>query len=219
MNHSEKKREEVNHFSLLEEIWHSVTHGIGFLLSIAALVLLVTFATLEGSLLHILSAVLYGISLIIMYGSSTLYHAVTQREIKQFFQKFDHAAIYFLIAGSYTPIMLITIGGVAGWTIFALEWLIAFIGIALKFIYPGRFEILSLIAYVVMGWLIVFVFESFKANIDPVGFWLMVAGGLAYTGGIVFYVKDRISYFHAVWHLFVLAGSILQFMAILLYVI
>jgi len=209
----------VNDFSLAEEVWHAVTHGVGFFLSIAALVLLVTFATLEGSLLHILSATLYGISLVIMYGSSTLYHAITQQKIKGLFQKFDHAAIYLLIAGTYTPVMLITVGGSAAWTIFGIEWGIALIGMALKFIYPGRFEMLSLIAYVVMGWMIAFVFDIFKANIDPIGFWLMVAGGIAYTSGIVFYVKDNINYFHAVWHLFVLAGSILQFMSILLYVI
>jgi len=209
----------VNDFSFVEEVWHAVTHGVGFLLSIAALVLLVTFATLDGSLLHILSAVLYGISLIIMYGSSTLYHAITHYKVKQLFQKFDHAAIYFLIAGTYTPILLITVGGTMGWTLFGIEWGIALVGIALKFIYPGRFEVLSLLAYVGMGWLIVFAFETFRTNIDPVGFWLIVAGGIAYTSGIIFYIKDRITHFHTIWHIFVMAGSILQFFAILLYVI
>jgi len=208
----------VNDFSLAEEVWHAVTHGVGFFLSIAALVLLVTFAALEGSLLHILSATLYGISLVVMYGSSTLYHAITEQKIKGLFQKFDHAAIYLLIAGTYTPVMLITVGGSEGWTIFGIEWGIALVGVALKFIYPGRFELFSLIAYLVMGWLIVFVFDTFRANIDPVGFWLIVAGGIAYTSGIVFYVKDKINYFHAIWHLFVLAGSLFQFFAILLYV-
>ena len=216
MSHDHKR---VNDFSFVEEVWHAVTHGVGFLLSIAALVLLVTFATLDGSLLHILSAVLYGISLIIMYGSSTLYHAITQQKVKALFQKFDHAAIYLLIAGTYTPVMLITVGDTAGWVIFAIEWSIASVGIALKFLYPGRFELLSLIAYVLMGWLIVFLFDSFKANIDPVGFWLMVSGGIAYTSGVIFYVKDNINYFHTIWHIFVMAGSILQFFAILLYVI
>ncbi len=209
----------VNHFSVAEEIWHAVTHGIGFLLSIAALVLLVVFATTSGSVLHITAAAIYGATLIIMYGSSTLYHAITHHSAKQFFQKCDHSAIYFLIAGTYTPVMLITVGGAWGWTLFGIEWGIAVIGIALKFIYPGRFETLSLIAYVLMGWLIVIVFDTFKANIDPVGFWLIVAGGIAYTSGIVFYVKDRISYFHTVWHFFVMAGSILQFFAVLLYIL
>ena len=211
--------EKVNHFTLAEEIWHAVTHGIGFIFSIAALALLVSFATLSGSALHITAAAIYGASLIVMYGSSTLYHALTHIKAKQLFQKFDHSAIYFLIAGTYTPILLITIGGTWGWTLFGIEWFIAIVGIALKFIYPGRFEVLSLVAYVVMGWLIVFIFDLFKTNIDPVGFWLIVSGGIAYTGGIIFYVKDKIPYFHAIWHLFVMLGSILQFFAILLYVV
>ena len=203
----------------MEEVWHAVTHGVGFVLSIAALTLLVTFATLSGSALHITVAAIYGSSLIVMYGSSTLYHAITHQKAKRLFQKFDHSAIYFLIAGTYTPIMLITVGGAWGWTLFGIEWGIATVGIALKFIYPGRFELLSLIAYVFMGWLIVIVFDSFKSNIDPVGFWFIVAGGVAYTSGILFYIKDRITHFHTIWHLFVMAGSILQFFAILLYVI
>ena len=211
--------EEVNHFTLAEEIWHAVTHGIGFIFSIAALALLVSFATLSGSALHITAAAIYGASLIVMYGSSTLYHALTHTKAKQLFQKFDHSAIYFLIAGTYTPILLLTIGGTWGWTLFGVEWGIAVVGIALKFIFPGRFEVLSLVAYVVMGWLIVFIFDLFRANIDPVGFWLIVAGGIAYTSGILFYIKDKIPYFHTVWHLFVMLGSILQFFAILLYVV
>ena len=211
--------EEVNHFTLAEEIWHAVTHGIGFALSIVALALLVSFATLSGSALHITAAAIYGASLIVMYGSSTLYHALTHTKAKQLFQKFDHSAIYFLIAGTYTPILLLTIGGTWGWTLFGIEWFIAIVGIALKFIYPGRFEVLSLVAYVVMGWLIVFIFDLFRANIDPVGFWLIVSGGIAYTSGIVFYIKDKILYFHAIWHIFVMTGSILQFFAILLYVV
>ncbi len=213
------ENEQVNHFSVAEEVWHAITHGVGFILSIAALALLVSFATFPGSALYITAAAIYGAALIVMYGSSTLYHAITHKKAKQLFQKFDHAAIYFLIAGTYTPILLITVGGAWGWTLFGIEWGIAVIGISLKFIYPGRFELLSLIAYVFMGWLIVFVFETFKTNIDPTGFWFIVAGGIAYTGGIVFYVKDRITHFHTVWHLFVMLGSILQFFAILLYVV
>ncbi len=209
----------VNHFSLTEEIWHAITHGVGFLLSIAALVLLIVFSLTSGLATHVVAASIYGASLVILFGSSTLYHAVTHQRAKQIFQRFDHAAIYFLIAGSYTPIMLITIGGAWGWTLFAIEWGIAVIGILLKFVYPGRFELLSLIAYVLMGWLIVMVFGDFKVGIAPVGFWLMVAGGLAYTSGIFFYIKDNIAYFHTIWHIFVMAGAILQFFAILLYVV
>jgi hemolysin III len=209
----------VNEFSFAEEVWHSITHGVGFFLSIAALALLVSFASIGGDVLTITAAAIYGATLIIMYGSSTLYHSITHNDVKRLFQKFDHSAIYFLIAGTYTPVMLVTVGGTSGWTLFGIEWGVALIGIALKFIYPGRFETLSLIAYVAMGWLIVAVFDTFKLNIDPVGFWLMVAGGVAYTSGIVFYIKDNINYFHAIWHLFVMAGSTFHFFAILLYVI
>ena len=209
----------VNDFSFAEELWHSITHGIGFVLGIAALVLLIVFATLDGKDATTITAVtIYGATLVIMYGSSTLYHASRSTDLKRLFQKFDHSAIYFLIAGTYTPVMLVTVGGVQGWTIFGIEWGIAILGVAHKFLYPGRFEILSLIAYLIMGWLIVFVFDTFRVNIDPTGFWLIVAGGIAYTAGIIFYVKDNISYFHAIWHLFVLSGSILQFFAVLLYI-
>ena len=209
----------VNHFSFVEEVWHAITHGVGFLLSIAALAVLVAFASIKGGVLGIVSVAIYGATLIILYGSSTLYHAITEPSVKQLFQKFDHSAIYFLIAGTYTPVMLMGVGGAEGWTIFGIEWTIALIGIALKFIYPGRFEVLSLVAYVVMGWLIMTVFETFKSSIDPLGFWLMVSGGIAYTGGIVFYIKDTISYFHTIWHLFVLAGSTLHFFAVLRYIV
>lgn len=212
-------KEAVNYFSLPEEIWHAITHGVGFLLSIAALTLLVAFATLNGHALSITAAAIYGATLIVMYGSSTLYHAVTHNKIKRLFQKFDHSAIYLLIAGTYTPVMLLSVGGVEGWTIFGIEWGIAVVGIGLKFLYPGRFEILSLIAYVVMGWMILIVFGTFKNQIDPIGLWLLVAGGLAYTGGIIFYIKDSIRYFHVIWHIFVLAGSLFHFFAVLLYII
>ena len=211
--------EKVNNFSLSEEIWHAITHGLGLVLSIIALVVLVAFASLGGETFNIIIASIYGTSLLVMYGSSTFYHAVTHTKIKQLLQKFDHSAIYFLIAGTYTPVVLISVGGIEGWSIFIFEWLVASVGIYLKFRYPNRFEILSLIAYVVMGWIIVLAIDILKANIDPVGFWLIVAGGISYTGGVIFYIKDHINYYHAVWHIFVLIGSILQFLAIAMYII
>ncbi len=211
---------QVNDFSIIEEIWHAVTHGIGLALSISALVLLVTFSVMHRhTALHVTSAAVYGSSLVILYGSSTLYHALTHHSAKQLFQKFDHAAIYILIAGSYTPIALVCVGGTMGWVLFGLEWGIALIGMVLIFLFPGKFELLSLIAYLVMGWLIVLDFHTFKTHIDPVGFWLVVAGGLAYSSGVFFYVKDNITHFHTIWHLFVMLGSILHFFAILLYVV
>ncbi len=212
-------QDKVNNFSFSEEVWHAITHGVGFILSIVALALLVAFASLNGNVIDIVSSAIYGTTLIIMYGSSTMYHAVTHTEVKRLFQKFDHSAIYFLIAGTYTPVMLVAVGGDIGWTLISIEWIFVVIGVALKFLYPGRFEIFSLVAYVLMGWLIMVVIDTFKANIDPMGFWLIVAGGISYTGGIVFYIKDNINYFHAIWHMFVLAGSAFHFFAILLYII
>jgi hemolysin III len=210
---------QVNNFSFVEEVWHSITHGVGFLLSIVALSVLVAFASIKGSAIDIVSVAIYGATLIILYGSSTLYHAITHTKVKRLMQKFDYSAIYFLIAGTYTPILLVAIGGTEGWTIFAIEWSIAIVGITLKFLYPNRFELLSLVAYVVMGWLIVLILDTFKNSIDPVGFWLIVAGGVAYTGGIIFYIKDNITHFHTIWHLFVMLGSVLHFFAVLLYVV
>ena len=212
-------QEKVNNFSLSEEIWHAITHGLGLLLSIIALVMLVAFASIGGDTLHIVSASIYGTSLLFMYGSSTFYHAVTHHQIKLLLQKFDHSAIYFLIAGTYTPIILISVGGFEGWAIFTFEWSLALVGVYLKFRYPNRFEIFSLVAYVIMGWIILVSIDTLKANIDPIGFWLIVSGGFAYTGGIIFYVKDHINYYHAIWHLFVLLGSTLQFLAVAFYII
>jgi len=212
-------QEKVNNFSLSEEIWHAITHGLGLFLSIIALVMLVSFASIGGNTLHIISASVYGTALLLMYGSSTFYHAISHHKIKLLLQKFDHSAIYFLIAGTYTPIVLLSVGGFEGWAIFSFEWTLASIGIYLKFRYPNRFELFSLIAYVVMGWIILLSISTLKANIDPVGFWLIVAGGLSYSGGVIFYIKDHINYYHAIWHIFVLVGSILQFLAVAFYII
>jgi len=211
--------EAVNDFSIAEEIWHAITHGVGLALSIAGLAILVAFATLQGSALVISSAAVFGTTLIIMYGSSTLYHAITHQEIKKLFQNFDHASIYFLIAGTYTPVTLITLGGAWGWSIFAINWSVAAIGIYLKLVYPGRFETLSLIFYLLMGWLIVVAYEPLTQNMATGGLALLVAGGLSYTLGVFFYIKDHKPFYHAIWHLFVLGGSIFHFFMILLYVI
>ncbi len=209
----------INNFSIAEEICHSITHGVGLLLSIAGLAILVAFAALHNSTLAIVSSAVYGTSLIIMYGSSTLYHAVSHENIKRVLQKFDHAAIYFLIAGTYTPVTIVAMGDSWGWSIFIIEWSIAFIGISLKFIYPNRFEILSLVFYLLMGWLIVIAMNSLTANVSDGGIWLLVLGGLSYTLGVFFYIKDYKPYYHAIWHIFVLAGSLFHYFMILLYVI
>ncbi len=209
----------VNNFSLSEEIWHAITHGVGFLLGIAGLVVLVVFASLHAGALAITASAIYGATLVIMYGSSTLYHSITNYRIKKLFQTFDHASIYILIAGSYTPISLLTLRGAWGWSIFGVNWGVAIFGIVLKFLYPGKFEKLSLYLYVIMGWMILVAFNPLVNHIQSTGLWLLVAGGLFYSFGVIFYIKDTKPYFHTIWHFFVLAGSICHYFAILFYVL
>ncbi len=210
---------DVNDFSIIEEIWHAISHGVGLALSIAGLTIMVAFASMKGSAISIVSTAIFGTTLILLYGSSTLYHAVTHHDIKQRFQQFDHASIYLLIAGSYTPITLVSLGGAWGWSIFSAVWLIAGLGIYLTFVYPRRFEKLSLFLYVMMGWIIVIAIKPLLASMESGGLWLLLAGGLSYTVGVVFYVWEKLPFNHAIWHLFVLGGSILHFFMVLLYVI
>lgn len=209
----------VNEFSIAEEIWHAITHGVGLALSIAGLAILVAYAAADGSALAVTSSSIFGATLIVMYGSSTLYHAITHVKIKKIFQQFDHASIYFLIAGTYTPITLMVLGGAWGWSIFSVIWGVATIGIFLKFVYPDRFEKLSLVLYVLMGWMIVIAIQPLLENMESGGLWLLLAGGLSYTVGVIFYVWDGLPFNHAIWHLFVLGGSILHYLMVLIYVI
>jgi len=179
---------------------NAITHGVDILLSI---VVLVAFATLNGSSMLIISCAIFGATLIFAYSSSTLYHAVTNEKIKQLFRQFDHSAIYLLI----------------GWTIFAIIWATAIVGVVLKFIYPHRFKKLSVVLYLVMGWFIVIVIKQLMQSMDSGGLWLMFIGGLFYSVGVIFYVWKSLPYNHAIWHLFVLAGSISHYFMILLYVV
>ena len=209
----------VNEFSLTEEIWHAITHGIGLALSIAALTIMVAYSSQSGSTISVLASVLFGTTLIILYGSSTLYHAITHHELKKRFQQFDHASIYILIAGSYTHVTLVSLGNTLGYSIFAVVWGVSLIGIYLKFAYPGRFEKLSLVLYLLLGWLIVIAIKPLFEVMAPGGLWMLLIGGLFYTFGVIFYVWDSLPFNHAIWHLFVMAGSISHFLMVLLYVI
>jgi len=183
-------------------------------------VTLVAFATLNGSIIAIVSSAVFGTTLVIMYGASTIYHALTHQKLKKLFQTFDHSAIYLLIAGTYTPMTLVTLqNSPYGYSIAIAEWLTAAFGIYMKFKYPNRFEILSLVLFVLMGWLIVIAITPLREVLADNGFYLLVAGGLAYTLGVYYYINDSKPYYHAVWHLFVLAGSIFHYFMILLYVI
>ena len=209
----------VGRYSVVEEIINAATHGFGILLSIVGLTVLVAFASLDGSSILIVSCAIFGASLIFSYSSSTLYHAITNEKVKQIFRQFDHAAIYFLIAGTYTPIVLVSLGGTWGWTIFSIIWLTAIAGIVLKFVYPHRFKKLSVILYLIMGWFVVIAINELMENMDSGGLWLMLIGGLFYSVGVIFYVWKSLPYNHAVWHLFVLAGSISHYFMILLYIV
>lgn len=206
-------------FSLMEEIWHSITHGIGAILGIIALVFLIVYAVIYGNTLHIVSVSIYGATLIILYLSSTLYHALTHKKAKRVFLIFDYASIYLLIAGTYTPIALVTLKGTLGWILLSIVWILAILGVVYKSIYAEKHIIISTILYVVMGWLIVFFFKPLIANMALGGLMWLAAGGLAYTIGVIFFAFNRVKYFHFIWHLFVLIGSICHFFAIFFYVI
>jgi len=210
-----------NHHSLYdlrEEIANAVTHGIGAVLGITALVLLVIMALTQQDSMRLVAAITYGSSLILLYMASTLYHSIPGRRAKQFFQKLDHAAIYVLIAGTYTPVLLISMKGTWGYTLMAIVWSIAVFGVCFKFFFHDRFEKLSLFSYIAMGWIVVFAASELIIKVPTGGLLFLLAGGLAYTLGTIFYANDRIPYNHAIWHLFVLAGSVLHFVAIYNYV-
>ena len=204
--------------SPFEETLNTVSHGIGAILGIIALVLLIVKDS-GSSDWSLFSAVVYGMSIIILFTASTLYHAVKKKTLKRKLRILDHISIYLLIAGTYTPVSLVTLVGSNGWTIFYIVWSIAAFGVILKLFFTGRFEIFSTVLYLVMGWLIVFDFTNLSSAIGSDGVLFLFAGGLAYTIGIIFYVIESIPYNHVIWHLFVLAGAIFHFFMIFFYVI
>jgi hemolysin III len=206
-------------YSLAEEIANSITHGIGLLLSLAGLVILVSVAATHGSVWHIVSSTIFGATLITMYMTSTLYHCVTAPRAKEALRLLDHVAIYLLIAGTYTPFLLVNLRGPWGWSVFTLVWGIALTGIILKVSPLGHKRGLSLTLYLVLGWIILIAIKPLLTALDPAGIRLLITGGIAYTGGLIFYGWKRLPYNHAIWHLFVLAGSAFHFFAVLLYVL
>lgn len=213
--HADKRRP----YSLGEEIANSVTHGVGIVLAIAGLVILVAATWKSSDVFAVAASIVYGVSLVIEYSASTLYHALPQPAAKHVFKVLDHAGIYLLIAGTYTPFCLVTLRSAGGWWLFGIVWSLAAIGISTEAFWAYRPRWLSAAVYLGMGWLVAFMIKPVMANIDPAGLWLLVAGGLAYTLGTVFYVLKRIPYFHMIWHLFVLAGSVCHFLAVLLFVV
>jgi hemolysin III len=200
-----------------EEVANAVTHGIGALLSIAALVLLIVFSSQKGTVWHVVSFTVYGTAMLLLYVSSTLVHSFPEGKMKDLFEFFDHAAIYLYIAGSYTPLLFTQLRNPLGWTLFGLVWGIALAGVVFKAFYVKRFLYTSTVFYILMGWLIVFAWHPLAASFPQGGLTLLIAGGLLYTIGTVFYVWRSFPYHHAVWHVFVLAGSVTHFFAILVY--
>ena len=206
-------------YSLKEEIAHSVTHGIGVLLSVIGLAMLIVYSSQYGDAWHVVSSSIYGATLIVLYTSSTLYHAVTLPDLKRFLQKLDHAAIFLLIAGTYTPFTLVNLRGGWGWTLFGVVWSIAIAGMVMELIVKKRYKRISLSLYLGLGWIVMIAIEPMMSNVDMGGLILLLVGGLFYSLGVIFYVWKTLVYHHAIWHLFVLAGSACHFFAVFLYVI
>ncbi|WP_307257545.1 PAQR family membrane homeostasis protein TrhA [Oikeobacillus pervagus] len=206
-------------FSKGEEIANSITHGIGALLSIAALVLLIVFSSIYGNAWHIVSFTLFGSTMVLLYLSSTLVHSLPRGKAKNVFEIFDHSSIYFFIAGTYTPFLFIAVKGSLGWTLFGIVWGLAIAGTIFKCFFVKKYLFTSTILYVVMGWLIVFAWGPLVENVSHNGIVLLVTGGVLYTVGAVFYVWRGFKYHHAIWHLFVLGGTITHFFAVLFYLL
>ena len=207
----------IKFFSVKEEIADSVLHGIGAILSIVFLVLLIIKSVTIGTAWHIVSYTIFGATLLILYTKSSIYHSLPKGTAKNVFERFDHISIYLLIAGTYTPFCFTILRGSLGWTIFGIQWGIALLGIIFKSIWIKKYNTFSTFLYVVMGWVIVFAIKPIILSISPYGLWFLVAGGVSYTVGTVFYLFRLFKYHHAVWHIFVLLGSIFHFLTIYLY--
>lgn len=202
-----------------EEVASSITHAAGGLLAAAGLTLMVVLAASAGDARRVAAVSVYGATLVFMYVASTAYHLVRPPRAKRVMRILDHASIYLLIAGTYTPVTLVTMRGGWGWGLFGVVWGLAAAGVTLKLFFVGRFELLSTVVYVAMGWVVVVALKPLLASLPMPGFWWLIGGGLAYTAGVAFFVWDRLPFNHAIWHLFVVAGSVCHFFAVLFYVL
>jgi hemolysin III len=202
-----------------EEKINVITHAIGLILSIMALVLLVVYSSVYGTVWHITSFAIFGASLIVLYAASTFYHYSQKPKLRNKLNILDHSAIYVLIAGTYTPFTLVVLKGWIGWTIFGISWGLAIIGIVLKLFYTGRYDKISTIAYVLMGWVVIFAIKPLMENFPVKGLIWLLAGGVFYTIGALLYSIKKLRYNHAIFHIFVLFGSFCHFMAVFFYVL
>ena len=204
----------------IEEKLNSISHGIAAIFSIFGFSLLIKYSLQSNKDWTIFSSIIYGISLTLVYTSSTLYHLIQKKKLKHIFRILDHCSIFLLIAGTYTPVLLVLISGSIGWWFFGIQWLFVLIGIYFKIYYTGKYETLSILLYLLMGWMVVFKWDILTGVISNSAFTLLLGGGIAYSIGIVFYLFDtKIKYFHFIWHLFVITGSLLHYIMILKYVI
>ena len=213
------KQHKITYYEPKEEKLNVISHGIGLVLSIVALVLLVTFSSLKGSAWHIVSFSIYGASLILLYSASTFYHYAKNPKLRHRLNIFDHSAIYVLIAGTYTPFTLVVLNGWVGWTIFGVSWGLALAGIILKFFFTGKYDKISTFAYVLMGWLIIFALKPLVTSFSFDGLMWLLSGGIFYTVGAILYSIKKIKYNHAIFHIFVLLGSFFHFIAVFFYVL
>ncbi len=214
-----KTKKPIKFYDPKEEKLNIITHGLGVVLSVVALVLLVVYAAKTGTVWHVVSFSIFGSSLILLYSASTIYHSSKNPKWREKLNIIDHSAIYVLIAGTYTPFCLVTLNGTIGWVIFGISWGIALVGIVLKLFFTGKYERASTIAYVLMGWIIIFAIKPLVENLPQNGLIWLLIGGLSYTIGAVLYSIKSLKYNHAIFHVFVLLGSFSHFMAIFFYVL
>ena len=215
MNNNKKAESKYRTLSIGEEIFNSITHGIGTVLSIVALVFLVILASVKGDIWHLVSFSIFGSTLVLLYLSSTLYHSFTKEKVKNLFARFDHAAIFLLIAGTYTPLLLTVLRGTLGWILFGIIWGVAITGIVIRSIYLTKFRKLMVGVYVAMGWMFIFAIGPLINNLPQISLLFLILGGVFYSIGVIFYVWRNLKYGHGIWHLFVLAGSIMHFFSII----
>ncbi|MDE7390835.1 MAG: hemolysin III family protein [Lachnospiraceae bacterium] len=206
-------------YTLGEEIFNSVSHGTGSLLSIGGTVVLIVFTAIYSDVWAVVSSSIYGASLIILYTMSTLYHAITNEKAKKFFRIMDHNTIFFLIAGTYTPITLAILRGKLGWTLFGIVWGAAIIGIVLNSIDLEKFRKPSVVCYVMMGWVVIFAIKPLLSAMPKISLTFLFLGGAFYTVGIIFYAIKKVKYFHSIWHLFTIAGSVFHYFSIFLSIV
>ncbi|SDC36903.1 hemolysin III [Pelagirhabdus alkalitolerans] len=209
----------THRFTLGEEIANAITHGVGMLFSVVALVFLIVFSSLHGNAWHIVSFTIYGITMFFLYTSSTLLHSLPEGKGKSIFEILDHSSIYFFIAGSYTPFLLTVVRGPVGWTLFGIVWALAIGGTIFKVFFVRDFVFISTILYIIMGWLIIFTWPTLVANLAREGIIMLVVGGILYTFGAVFYVWRGFKFHHMIWHLFVLAATITHFFCVIIYLL